>query len=143
MPMIDVYAVAGRFSQPHALAGRLAETLMRIEEVPNIPMFRKNTAAFIHELPATSISNVDGDSDYVRVQVLTNAEALDRTKQIAVVEQFVALVAEAGGDDSLRERTWVLLTEAVPGGWGLRGHAHTNDELIEAARSVIADRGGR
>ena len=47
---------------------------MRIEEVPNIPMFRKNTAAFIHELAATSISNVDADSDYVRVQVLTNGE---------------------------------------------------------------------
>jgi phenylpyruvate tautomerase PptA (4-oxalocrotonate tautomerase family) len=142
--MIDVYARAGTFSRPHALAGRLAETLMRIEGVPNIPMFRKNTAAFIHELPATSISNVDrDDSDYVRVQVLTNAGALDRAKQIAVVEQFVALVAEAAGDDSLRERTWVLLTEAVPGGWGLRGHAHTNDELIEAARAEIAERGGR
>ncbi len=32
---------------------------------------------------------------------------------------------------------------AVPGGWGLRGHAHTNDELIEAARAEIAERGGR
>ena len=53
---------------------------MRIEEVPNISMFPKNTAAFIHELPATSISNVDADSDYVRVQVLTNAGALDRAK---------------------------------------------------------------
>jgi phenylpyruvate tautomerase PptA (4-oxalocrotonate tautomerase family) len=141
MPMIDVYAGAGRFSEPHALAGQLAETLMQIEGVPNIPMFRKNTAAFIHELSATSISNVDGDSDYVRVQVLTNAGALDRAKQIAVVEQFVALVAEAGGDDTLKERTWVLLTEAVPGGWGLRGHAHTNDELIAAARAEIAQLG--
>ena len=98
--------------------GSLAETLMRIEEVPKIAMFRKNTAAFIHDLPATSISNVDADSDYVRVQVLTNEGAPDRAKQIAVVEQFVALVAEADGDAGLRERTWVLLTEAVPGGWG-------------------------
>ena len=138
MPMIDVYAGAGRFSQPHALAGRLAETLMHIEEVPNIPMFRKNTddKRSPDQIP-------DADRDYVRVQVLTNAGALDRAKQIAVVEQFVALVAEAAGDDSLRERTWVLLTEAVPGGWGLRGHAHTNDELIEAARAEIAERGGR
>ena len=38
MPMIDVYASAGTFADPHALAVKLAETLMGIEEVPNIPM---------------------------------------------------------------------------------------------------------
>jgi hypothetical protein len=138
VPMIDVYATAGTFDDPHALAAKLAGTLMRIEQVPDIPMFRQNTAAFIHERPATAISNVDGESDYVRVQVLTNAGALDRDKQLAVVEQFVALVVEASGDEALADRTWVLLTEAVPGGWGLRGHANTNDELVAAARAEIA-----
>ena len=138
MPMIDVYATAGTFAEQHVLAAKLAKTLMGIEQVPNIPMFRKNTAGFVHELPAGRISNVDGDSDYVRVQVLTNAGALDRDKQLAVVEQFSTLVAEAAGDDGLKERTWVLLTEAAPGGWGLRGHANTNEELVTAAREEIA-----
>ena len=138
MPMIDVYATAGTFYDPHALATKLAETLMGIEEVPNIPMFRKNTGAFDHELPASAISNVDGDSNYVRIQVLTNAGALERSKQLAVVEQFVGLAAEAGGDEGLKERTWVQLTEAVPGGWGLLGHAHTNEELVAAARAELA-----
>ena len=138
MPMIDVYARAGTFADPSSLAAKLAETLMGIEEVPNIPMFRRNTAAFIHELPVSSISNVDGDSNYVRVQVLTNAGALDRNKQLAVVEQFVVLVADAGGDEGLKDRTWVLLTEAVPGGWGLSGHASTNEELVGAARAELA-----
>jgi hypothetical protein len=36
------------------------------------------------------------------------------------------------------ERTRVLLTGAVDGGWGLRGHAHTNAELAQAARDQIA-----
>ncbi len=138
MPMIDVYAPAGTFADPHALATDAAATLMRIEGVPEIPMFRQNTAAFVHDLPAGSISDVDGGSDHVRVQVLTNAGALDRDKQIAVVEQLTALVASAAGDPSLGRRTWVLLTEAVPGGWGLWGHAHTNDELVGAARAEIA-----
>jgi hypothetical protein len=31
-----------------------------------------------------------------------------------------------------------MLTEAVPGGWGLKGHANTNDELVAAARAEIA-----
>ncbi len=137
--MIDVYATAGTFTDKHKLAANLAATLMAIEGVPDIPMFRQNTAAFVHELPAGDLSNVDGESGYVRVQVLTNAGALDRDKQLAVVSQFTSMVADAAGDPALAGRTWVLLTEAVPGGWGLWGHANTNDELIAAARKQIAE----
>jgi phenylpyruvate tautomerase PptA (4-oxalocrotonate tautomerase family) len=137
MPMIDVYAVEGTFSDTKKLATDLATTLMRIEGVPDIPMFRQNTAAFVHELRAGGTSNVDGEDTYVRVQVLTNAGALDREKQLAVVEEFSGLVARAAGDDNLVQRTWVLLTEAVDGGWGLWGHAHTNPELVQAARDEI------
>jgi phenylpyruvate tautomerase PptA (4-oxalocrotonate tautomerase family) len=139
MPMIDVYATSGTFKNPKTLARDLAETLMKIEQVPNIPMFRKNTAAFIHDLPDGGLSNVDGDGNYVRVQVLTNAGALNRDKQLAVVRQFTDLVAAAAGDPSLTARTWVLLTEAVEGGWGLAGHANTNAELVDAARAQIAE----
>ena len=138
MPMIDVYATAGTFTDKHQLATDLAATLMAIEGVPDIPMFRQNTATFIHELPAGDLSNVDGASSYVRVQVLTNADALDRDKQIAVVSQFTSMIADAAHDPALAGRTWVLLTEAVPGGWGLDGHANTNDELVAAARKQIA-----
>src|ERR1700728_5006138 len=138
MPMIDVYAAAGTFADKHKLAADLASTLMRIEQVPDIPMFRKNTAAFIHELPASCLSNVDGDSTYVRVQVLTNAGALDRDKQLSVVRQLTDLVATAAAEPGLAARTWVLLTEAPDGGWGLQGHANTNAELVAAARAQIA-----
>ena len=138
MPMIDLYASEGTFPDPQALAQRLAEIVMRVEQVPDIPMFRKNTAAFVHELPAGAIRNVDGDSDHVRVQVLTNAGALDRDKQLAVVAQLTEAVAAAAGDPSLSARTWVLLTEAVEGGWGLWGTAHTNADLVQAARAEIA-----
>ena len=139
MPMIDVYATAGAFTDKHKLAADLAAALMAIEGVPDIPMFRQNTAAFVHELPAGDLSNVDGESGYIRVQVLTNAGALDRDQQIAVVSQFTSMVADAAGDPALAGRTWVLLTEAVPGGWGLWGHANTNDELVAAARKQIAE----
>jgi len=138
MPMIDVYAAAGTFADQHTLARDLAAAVMAVEQVPDIPMFRQNTAAFVHDLPADSLSNVDGDSTYVRVQVLTNAGALDRAKQLAVVERLTSIVADAAGDPSLTNRTWVLLTEAVAGGWGLQGHANTNEELVTAARAQIA-----
>jgi phenylpyruvate tautomerase PptA (4-oxalocrotonate tautomerase family) len=142
MPMIDVYATDGTFADSGSLAQRLAATLMRIEEVPALPMFRNNTAAFVHALPDGAIANVEGESDYVRVQVLTNLGALDRAKQLAVVEQFTDIVAHAAGRPELKERTWVLLTEAPDGGWGLWGHAHTNDELVAAARAEAAKLAG-
>lgn len=138
MPMIDISAAEGTFADVPRLAQAAAETVMRIEQVPDIPMFRRNTAAFVHELPAAAMSDVNGDGGFVRVQVLTNHGALDREKQLAVVEQLTALVAEAAGDPAQRERTWVLLTEAPDGGWGLHGVAHTNDELVLAARAEIA-----
>jgi phenylpyruvate tautomerase PptA (4-oxalocrotonate tautomerase family) len=136
MPMIDVYAQPNTFAEPNQLAQDLATTLMEIEGVPAIPMFRNNTAAFVHT--PTAISNVVGEGNYVRVQVLTNAGALDRDKQLAVVAKFTEIVAAAAGDEGLKERTWVLLTEAYDGGWGLWGHAHTNEELVGAARAEIA-----
>jgi phenylpyruvate tautomerase PptA (4-oxalocrotonate tautomerase family) len=138
MPMIDVYAATGTFADKHRLAIDLATAVMTIEQVPNIPMFRKNTAAFVHDLSGDGISNVDGDSNYVRVQVLTNAGALNRDKQLAVVSQLTQIIAQAAADPTLVDRTWVLLTEAYDGGWGLKGHANTNEELVAAARAEIA-----
>jgi len=138
MPMIDIYAVSGTFKDTKKLATDAAATVKKVEGVPDIPMFRKNTAGFVHELPENTLANVDGDSNYVRVQVLTNKGALDRNKQIEVVKQLTDLVVSAAGDNTLKERTWVLLTEAVDGGWGLWGHAQTNEELVTAAKSEIA-----
>jgi len=142
MPMIDAYATAGTFADKHQLAVDLATAVMTIEGVPNIPMFRKNTAAFVHDLPAGDLANVDGDGNYVRVQVLTNSGALDRDKQIAVVRRLTDIIAAAAGDPTLADRTWVLLTEAPEGGWGLWGHAHTNAELVTAARAQLAELAG-
>jgi hypothetical protein len=82
-----------------------------------ISAFRNNTAAFVHELPADSLSNVAGDSNYLRVQVLTPAGVLDRAKQLGVVEELTSIVAAAAADPTLSERTWVLLTESPEGGW--------------------------
>ena len=117
----------------------LATAVMTIEHVPDISMFRKNTAAFVHELPPDRLAKVDGDGNYVRVQVLTNSGALDRDKQLAVVRQLTDIVAAAAGDPTLADCTWVLLTEAPKGGWDLSGHPNTNAELVTAARAQLAE----
>jgi phenylpyruvate tautomerase PptA (4-oxalocrotonate tautomerase family) len=140
MPMIDVYAAAGTFPDPHTLAQNLAAAVMRWEQVPELPLFANNTAAFIHDLDAVAISNVAGDSNYVRVQVLTPAGVLDREKQLGVVEELTEIVATAAGDPNLRERTWVLLSESPEGGWGIAGHANTNADIAALARAALEAR---
>jgi hypothetical protein len=99
MPMIDVYAAAGTFPDHHQLARDLAAAVMRWEQVPDLALFRNNTAAFVHDLPAESIANVAGESN-VRVQVLTPAGVLDREKQLGVVKELTEIVAAAAGADA-------------------------------------------
>jgi phenylpyruvate tautomerase PptA (4-oxalocrotonate tautomerase family) len=137
MPMIDVHAARGTFSDRHALARDLAAAVMRWEQVPNLPLFANNTAAFVHELDAAAMSNVAGDDNYVRVQVLTPVGVLDREKQLGVVKELTDIVAAAAGDPSVRDRTWVLLTESPEGGWGIAGHANTNADIAALARAAL------
>jgi phenylpyruvate tautomerase PptA (4-oxalocrotonate tautomerase family) len=136
--MIDVYAATGTFGDKNRLAQELASAVMRWEAVPEIPLFADNTAAFIHDLPAEAISNVSGRSDYVRVQVLTPQGVLDRDKQLGVVKELTEIVARAGGDSALAQRTWVLLTESPEGGWGIAGHANTQADIAAAARTALS-----
>lgn len=143
MPMIDVYATEGTFRDRKALAKNLAAAVMKWEKVPDLALFKDNTAAFIHDLPADSVSNVAGDSNYVRVQVLTPVGVLDRDKQLGVVRELTDIVASAAGDPTLTQRTWVLLTESPEGGWGVAGHANTGADIATAARAELTARAAK
>jgi phenylpyruvate tautomerase PptA (4-oxalocrotonate tautomerase family) len=136
--MIDAYAVEGTFADRKKLAQDLAAAVMRWERVPEIALFKDNTAAFVHDLPSDAVSNVSGDSNYVRVQVLTPVGVLDRDKQLGVVKELTDIVVAAAGDPTLTERTWVQIVESPEGGWGIDGHAYTNDEIATAARRALA-----
>jgi phenylpyruvate tautomerase PptA (4-oxalocrotonate tautomerase family) len=138
MPMIDVFATEGTFTDKHKLAQDLAKAVMRWEQVPELPLFFDNTATFIHDLPGDAISNAAGDTNYVRVQVLTPVNVLDRDKQLGVVKELTEIVAAAAGDPSLTDRTWVLITESPEGGWGIDGHANTSADIVASARAALA-----
>jgi phenylpyruvate tautomerase PptA (4-oxalocrotonate tautomerase family) len=138
MPMIDVTAATGTFSDKSKLAKDLAACMMRWEAVPDIPFFADNTAAFVHELAPDSLSNASGDSNYARIAVLTPVGVLDRDKKLGLVREMTEIVAAAAGDPSLSDRTWVLISEAPDGGWGIDGHAFTNAEIAQTARKILA-----
>ena len=140
MPMIDVYARTGTFGDKHQLAVDLARAVMRWEQVPDIPLFADNTAAFVHDLPSDAMADATGAADHVRVQVLTPAGVLDRDKQLGVVKELTQIGAAAAGEPSLVERTWVLVTESPEGGWGIAGHANTRADIAAAARAALSAR---
>jgi phenylpyruvate tautomerase PptA (4-oxalocrotonate tautomerase family) len=140
MPMIDVYAAKGTFPAKKQLITDLAAAMMRWEGVPPIALFKDNTAAFIHELGPDELGNANGDSNYVRVQILTPIGVLNREKQLGVVKEMTEIIATAAGDPSLTDRTWVLIHESPDGGWGLDGQAMTNADIAAAARQELSSR---
>lgn len=126
MPMIDVHLPEGLIPTPsHAELGRrLTHALLRWEGNPVAPPYSDHTAAFVHVLPASSIHTAASpEAQGVRVQVITPPGGLDRAGQLGFVEEATATVADLAGDDTLAERTWVILTEAMEGGWGVAGFA--------------------
>jgi hypothetical protein len=81
MQMFDIYATAGTFSDVKKLARDAAAVVKSVEQVPDIPMFRKNTAlSFTRwrrpQSPTWTATPATSE------QALTNAGALDRDKQI-------------------------------------------------------------
>jgi phenylpyruvate tautomerase PptA (4-oxalocrotonate tautomerase family) len=66
--------------------------------------------------------------------VLTPPGALNRASQRSFVADATAIVARIAGDPTQATRTWVLLTEAAEGGWGIAGTAFGREEFAALAR---------
>ena len=119
--MIDVYAPVGLFKlrSERAIGERLTKAVLRAEGVsPRASLQLDNTAAFIHILPASRLQTAaSSGAQAVPVQVLTPPSALSRDGQNELVREITEMIASVVGDSTLQQRTWVPLTEAVPGGW--------------------------
>jgi phenylpyruvate tautomerase PptA (4-oxalocrotonate tautomerase family) len=140
--MIDVYAPADLFpaGSDRTLAEKLTSALLKAEGVTQPgPAHRNNTGAYIHRLDPSAVHTAATDqARTVRIQVLTPPGVLNREGQKQLVADATAIVAEVSRDPSQAGRTWVLLTEAAEGGWGIAGTAFGQaefDALAKAARS--------
>lgn len=145
MPMIDVYAPADLFpaNADRELGEALTRAVLRAEGVaaPG-PFHLENTAAFIHRLPASAVNTAaTASARTVRVQVVTPPAALSREGQKQLVKEVTEIVAKVSGDATQAQRTWVLLTEAAEGGWGIAGTAFGREEFAAlAARAAKSSR---
>jgi phenylpyruvate tautomerase PptA (4-oxalocrotonate tautomerase family) len=136
MPMIDVYAPVGLFpaERRRDLTGGLTAALIGAEGHDVVEPYASNTGAFLHELPDGCLATAARDRvSAVRVQVVTPPGALDRDGQRSFVAEATRLVAEIAGEEELKARTWVILTEAAEGGWGLFGTAFGREEFAALA----------
>jgi len=137
MPMIDVYAAADLFpaGTDRDLAVELTSALLRAEGVIDPgPTHTNNTGAYIHRLPPSAVNTAaQGNARTVRVRVLTPPGVLSREGQKQLVADVTQIVARIAGDPSQGVRTWVLLTEAAEGGWGIAGTAFGREEFAALA----------
>ena len=142
MPMTDLYAVADLFPA-HAdrqLAEELTLALLKAEgvEKPGATHLN-NTGAYIHLMPPSAVNTAAaGAARTVRVQVLTPPGVLQRAGQKQLVAEITRIVSKVSGDPTQAGRTWVLLTEAAEGGWGLAGTAFGKEEFAALAARAKA-----
>jgi phenylpyruvate tautomerase PptA (4-oxalocrotonate tautomerase family) len=138
VPMIDVYAASDLFPEgsDRTLAAELTAALLRAEGVATPEAAHlDNTGAYIHRIPASAVHTAGLDAARtVRVQVVTPPAALTRDGQKQLVADATAIVARISGDPSQAGRTWVLLTEAAEGGWGIAGTAFGREEFAALLR---------
>lgn len=137
MPMIGVCAAVDLFpaEADRQLGEQMTLAILRAEGVAAPSAFHlNNTAAFIHRMsPAAIRTAVTDSASTVRVQIVTAPGALSRDGQRQLVKEVTDIVATISGDPSQGARTWVILTEAAEGGWGIAGTAFGKQELIALA----------
>src|SRR6476620_11597753 len=138
MPMIDVYAASNLFpvGTDRQLAEELSAALLRAEGVVTPgPTHLENTGIYIHRMdPSTVHTAGTSSARTVRIQVITPPGALNREGQKQLVKEATEIVTKISGDPSQAARTWVLLTEAAEGGWGIAGTAFGREEFAALLR---------
>lgn len=142
--MIDVYAREDLFpaGTDRQLGEQLTFAVLRAEGVKTPgPFHLNNTAAYIHRMNPEGVHTAAENSPKtVRVQVITPPGVLSRDGQKQLVREITDIVTKISGDPSQANRTWVLLTEAAEGGWGLAGTAFDKEEFAALAAKAGAAR---
>src|SRR4029077_3885651 len=140
MPMIDVYAPNDLLpsGSDRRIGEELTRAALRAEGVaaPS-PYYLENTGVFIHRMdPATFQTAAEPRARSIRIQIITPPAALTRDAQKQLVKDATGIMADICGDPSLAKRTWVLLTEAAEGGWGIGVPASGGEKFTSLAAAA-------
>ena len=140
MPMIDVYAPSDLLpsGSDRRIGEELTRAILRAEGVSTPgPFHLENTAAFIHRMdPAALQTAAHAGARAIRVQIITPPGALTRSGQKQLVQDVTKIWRISAAIRRKPQRTWVLLTEAAEGGWGIAGTAYGREEFAALAAAA-------
>ena len=140
MPMVDVYARADLFppGTDRQLGEELTKAVLRAERlaIPG-PFHLNNTAAYIHRMDPRTVQTAATDPARI-AQLRIRFHPMTRDGQKQLVKDVTDIVTKISGDPTLASRTWVLLTEAAEGGWGIAGTAYGKQEFADLAVKAAA-----
>jgi len=89
--------------------------------------------AALHDGSNRSAAEKDRLKQSLAERLVTPPAALTREGQKRLVKDVTDIVTRIAGDPTQAERTWVILTEAAEGGWGMLGTAFGRDEFAALA----------
>ena len=131
---IDIVASAGVFeaaTEADVMTGVFQALLAAIDAVGD-ERVASIMGVSLHVLPAARVMMGGRVTSSVRIDVVLPAVALASfRRRRRFIEDATAAVVAASSDPEIRERVVVRVVHSVDGGWGIGGHAFTNDEIDE------------
>lgn len=138
---IDIVASAGVFDERaeplfmRRLYDALLEAIDGTEDVRAAAVM----GVALHVLPAARVTMGGRIASSVRIGVVLPAIALASfRRRRRFIAAATAVVAELSTDPTVASRVVVRIVHAVDGGWGIGGHAFTNDEIDEGPEDLAA-----
>jgi phenylpyruvate tautomerase PptA (4-oxalocrotonate tautomerase family) len=125
-----------------AILPRLSAALIEVSGLAGNSFFRSIVGGTVHVLDPADIYAGGASRPVVMVELKLASIGLgsvaDRAAFIAAATDVVAELTVAGHD---RADTWVNITNAPDGGWGIGGVAYTGDDLIAAVTASAGQPG--
>ncbi|KAH8811211.1 4-oxalocrotonate tautomerase family protein [Xylogone sp. PMI_703] len=139
MPVIDVYSPPGLFpaDKERDLVVALGLAALRAEGFPNPPSeICDLVGTFFHprSIYTANAANT-AETRIVRLHVTAGSGGFNSAAAESFVTEATRLVAEACGDPSQAQRTWIYITETISDGLALGGTI-VSKERTRAAREA-------
>ena len=131
---IDITASAGVFDEAAEplVMRRVFDALLAAIDATNDERASSVMGVVLHVVPASRFALGGATVSAVRIDVVLPGIALAsfRRRRRFIADATAAVTALAS-DPQIAARTVVRIVHSVDGGWGIGGHAFTNDEIDE------------
>lgn len=137
---IDIVASAGLFdaAAEQALMARVFSALLAASDATDDERIKAIVGVRLHVLPAERVHMGGRIATSVKIDVVLPSVALASFgRRRRFIADATAAVAALSSDATLADRIVVRIVHSIDGGWGIGGHAFTNDELDEGPDEII------